>query len=262
MTIARMNYVARDRGRPRYYANDHSKDRVVIAANEVQLIDGRMQPTSLDTHGFELIHHVSGVTDFRDPVALGKQYRNEIQQLVIARTGAKHVSVSGPGIVRYSERSNLAGTLNNSMPARFAHVDISDSTAEQFAKRSAPEWDYSRCAAFNLWRVFTPPPQDVPLAVCDARTVSSDDLILSDAIFDEPDGSEWSFESLTVACNPAHQWYWFSDMTRDELIMFVTNDSDHSRPHSVPHCAFDCPLTAAAAAPRGSIEMRVTCYWD
>lgn len=256
-----MNYVAREPERPRYYANDHSRDTVAIDAHEVLIRDGRTSPPSLDVEGFELVTHNSAVSDFSDPFALGDQYRDEINALITARTGADHVVVSGHGVLRYSERSTLAGQLNNSMPARFAHIDISDKTAEQFAVRSAPDWQWSRVAAFNLWRVFTPAPQDVPLAICDARTVEPQDLIFADAIFDEPDGPEWSFEGLVVAPNPSHRWIWFSDMTRDELIIFVTNDSDASRPHSVPHCAFDSPLAAPDTAPRGSIEMRCTCYW-
>ena len=35
--------------------------------------------------------------------------------------------------------------------------------------------DFGRWALFNMWRSTTPPPQDHPLAVCDARTIRSDD---------------------------------------------------------------------------------------
>jgi hypothetical protein len=41
------------------------------------------------------------------------------------------------------------------------------------------------------------PPQDVPLALCDARTLA-DDLIEADAVFDEEGKPEWSFEGLVV----------------------------------------------------------------
>jgi hypothetical protein len=32
-------------------------------------------------------------------------------------------------------------------------------------------------AVYNVWRVLSPPPQDMPLAVCDARTVAREDLV-------------------------------------------------------------------------------------
>ena len=208
-----------------------------------------------------MLKHHTEISDFSDPFALGERYRNEIASVLRERVGADHIVVTGHGVLRYSERSDLAGTLNNSLPARFAHIDISDHSAAQFAERAAPDRAYARVAAFNLWRVFTPPPQDVPLAICDARTVTNDELILSDAIFDEPSAPAWSFESLTVAANPHHQWYWFSDMRLDELILFVTHDSDATRPHCVPHCAFDHPSIQSHWLARGSIEMRATCYW-
>ena len=50
-------------------------------------------------------------------------------------------------------------------------------------------------------------------------------------------------------------------MTRDEALIFVTNDSEPGRPHHVPHVAFDDPTCAKDTAPRGSIEVRAIAYW-
>jgi hypothetical protein len=148
------------------------------------------------------------------------------------------------------------------MPARFAHVDITDATAAAFAKNSAPAGKLiRRHAHFNVWRAFSAPPQDVPLAVCDARSVDPDDLIVADAIFDEAGKPEWSFEGWVVAHNPAHRWHWFSDMNRNEALVFKTNDSDPAYARCVPHVAFDDPNCAASAPARASIEMRAIAYW-
>jgi hypothetical protein len=96
--------------------------------------------------------------------------------------------------------------------------------------------------------------------VCDARTVAPHDLVAADAVFDQRDAPEWSFEALVVRHNAAHRWLYFSNMTRDEAIVFKTHDSDTSQPRQVPHSAFDeaCP---AGVAPRASIEMRAIAYW-
>jgi hypothetical protein len=170
--------------------------------------------------------------------------------------------VTAPGVLRFSEASTRAGSLNNSMPARFAHVDITDDTALAFGERTAPAGKrVARCAHYNVWRAISAPPQDVPLAVCDARTVAPADLIVADAIFDEVGKPEWSFESWLIAHNPAHRWHWFSDMTRDEVLIFKTNDSDPAAPHCVPHVAFDNQDCLASAPPRASIEMRAIAYW-
>ncbi len=259
--IADIAYSSRSVARPRYYANDHARDTVVIDARPMTMFDGR-SGTGLDVEGFTLVPHFSAVSDFtiRDEVAA--KHPDEIVALLNAQTGADVVIVTAPGILRFSEKSGLAGTLNNSMPARFAHVDVTTETANSFVARSQPDGrEIARFAQYNIWRAISEPPQDVPLAVCDARTVAAADLIVSDAIFDEPGQPEWSFDGWVVAHNPAHRWHWFPNMTRDEALIFKTHDSDLARARYVPHVAFDDPDCPAEAPPRASIEMRAIAYW-
>jgi hypothetical protein len=252
--VALIAYAARAPVRPRYYANDHSRDTVKIDLQTMALVDGRHEPPHLDVEGFALVDHP---VDPESPT-----YREAVAGLVKAQTGADHVVISAPGVKRFSERSAQAATGNNSMPARFAHVDISDATAANFSARSAPEGkSFRRAAHYNIWRVLSAPPQDVPLAVCDARSWAADDMILADAIFDEPDKPEWSFEGLVVGHNPAHRWVWFPGMTPEEALIFKTHDSDPDAPHCVPHVAFDNSACPADAPPRSSIEMRAIAYW-
>ena len=104
----------------------------------------------------------------------------------------------------------------NSMPARFVHVDISDATAEQFcASLDAREY-WPRAAAICLITTCgapSPLPAGHSLTVCDARSVAPTDLIYADAIFDEKDKPEWSFEGWVVA-QPTGIVVLFFDMTR------------------------------------------------
>ena len=118
-----------------------------------------------------------------------------------------------------------------------------------------------RFAHYNVWRVISEPPQDVPLTLCDARSLAPSDLSFADAVFDMP-GAEWSFEGLLVRHNPAHRWNYYSGMTRDEALVFKTNDSDPTAPHHIPHSAFDDPTCPPGTAPRASIEMRAVAYWS
>jgi len=146
------------------------------------------------------------------------------------------------------------------MPARFAHVDISDATALAFAQASLPAArNMRRYAHYNVWRAISGAPQDVPLAVADARSFAAGSLLCADAIFDEPGKPEWSFEGYLAAHDPAHRWYWFPDMTRDEALVFRTSDSLIGG--AVPHVAFDNPLAPKDCPPRVSIEMRAVAYW-
>ncbi|HWU04440.1 MAG TPA: CmcJ/NvfI family oxidoreductase, partial [Novosphingobium sp.] len=93
------------------------------------------------------------------------------------------------------------------------------------------------------------------------RSFGLQDLIVADAIFDEPDGREWSFEGLLVAHNPAHRWFYYPDMHTGEVIVFKSKDSDPQAARHIPHVAFNDPSAPADAPPRASIEMRATAYW-
>jgi hypothetical protein len=262
----RVNYTGPMAERPRYYANDHSRDVLALEERTIQVDDARQWASapSLEREGFALIKHSSAVEDFRDVPAVARTYPAEIERLVAELSGADRAVVTAPGVLRFSENSPDSGRLNNSLPARFIHIDISDPTAKAFADRSCPR-DASglirRFAHYNVWRVLSPPPQDVPLAVCDARSLAPEDLMEADAIFDVPGKPEWSFEGLVVRFNPRHRWSYFSNMTREEALVFKTNDSDPSQPHNVPHTAFNDPTCPAGVAPRASIEMRAIAYW-
>ncbi|HEY0746792.1 MAG TPA: CmcJ/NvfI family oxidoreductase [Steroidobacteraceae bacterium] len=262
MTLAAIAYAGRAVARPRYHSNDTSGDVLDIQPMQMDICDARGLKMTLDGAGFTLCAHCSAVADFTDRTAVEAIYRPEIVDLVGTVSGADLVLVNSPGVLRFSERSAMSGELDNSRPARFAHVDISDATAAAFAQRAAPEGRrVSRFVHYNIWRVISKPPQDVPLAVCDARSVTPADLIFADAVFNSPNRPEWSFEGIVVAHHPGHRWHWYSDMTRDEALVFKTNDSDLMRAHCVPHVAFDNPQAGPQAAPRASIEMRAIALW-
>jgi hypothetical protein len=261
-----INYAAPMSVRPRFYANDHSRDVLALDPRAVRVEDARaLEPApSLEREGIVLARHRSVVADFRNTAEVTASYPPEIERLVLGLSGADAVVVTGAGVLRFGERSPDCGRLNNSRPARFIHVDCSAATAAQFAERSRPKdraGRVRRFAHYNIWRTFSPPPQDVPLAVCDARTVESRDLVPADAVFDVSGQPEWSFEGLVVRFNPGHRWLYFSNMTRDEALVFKTSDSSPDEPRQVPHSAFNDPSCPADVPPRASIEMRATAYW-
>lgn len=255
-----INYSARTPARPRYFANDHSRDTVIVKARTMAAHDARTGGQGLDDAGFQLVAHKSAVKDFGDREAAAAIHCAEIAELVQAVTGADFVHCNAGPLMRFSERSGRAGSQDNSYPARFAHVDVSDATARQFAERSSQGRRYARAAHYNVWRALSPAPQDVPLALLDARSLSGNELILADAIFDSP-GGDWAFEGLVVAHDPGHRWCWYPDLSAEEPILFKTHDSRPDVASCVPHVAFDDPLCPADAVPRVSIEMRAIAYW-
>src|ERR1044071_1870801 len=162
-----INYIGAMRERPRFHANDHSRDVLTLEPHSVTITDARSlsEPPSLGREGIELVRHTSAVPDFRDKSAVLAVHRGEIERLVAELSGADRVVVASPGVLRFGERSPESGKLDNSLPARFIHVDVSNPTAAAFAERSRPSDSAARVrrfAHYNVWRVLTPPPQDVP----------------------------------------------------------------------------------------------------
>lgn len=251
--------------RPKFHANDTSRDVLNVIQRVVRIDDARRRakPPTLDEEGFCLVEHASAVRDFRDRAEIERVHVAEIRELLLSVTGADHVIVTGTGVLRFGERSRDSGALNNSRPARFVHVDVSDATAGVFYERSRPDNGRRvlRSAQYNVWRVMTPPPQDVPLAVCEAGSVSPGDFISADAVFDRDGTIAFEFEALLLRYNAKQRWMHFSNMRPDEVLVFKTHDTDPDAAHCVPHGAFDNPDCPDEAPPRASIEMRGTAYW-
>jgi hypothetical protein len=249
--------------RPKFHANDTRRDVLNVVPRAVPIEDARQraQPPSLDVEGFCLRRHTSQVRDFRDPGEIERVHVEEVRQLLLEASGADHVEVNPRGVHRFAEHSPESGAHHNSRPARFVHVDVSDVTAQQFYDRGRPGKPVRRAAQYNVWRVLTPPPQDVPLAVCDARSVTPGALIAADAVFDKDGAIAFSFEAWLLRHDPRQRWAYFSNMNPGEVLLFKTHDTDPGVAHCVPHGAFDDPGCPADADPRASIEMRGIAYW-
>lgn len=262
---AEVNYTGAMSTRPKFHANDHSLDHVTLDSRAVPIVDARtlIEPPSLAREGFGLFKCKTEVTEFRDAAQVMQVYPVEIQRFVQEVTGADGVAVMGNATLRFGERSSEAGSRDNSNAARLVHIDTSDVTAARFANTAVPKDSrpVRRIAQHNVWRTFSGPPQDVPLALCDARTVAAADLIAADANFDRQGQVEWSFEALLLRYNPAHRWYFFSDMTPDEVLVFKRHDTDLREPHWVAHSAFSDPRAAVDCIPRASVELRTVAYW-
>jgi len=210
------------------------------------------------------VGHKSAVSDFSDSEQVARVGLSEIERLMLDLSGADRVVVTPRAILRYGEQSPHAGKSDNSYPARFVHIDITDSTARQFVEASGIKNQgrgIRRHAYYNIWRALSAPPQDIPLAVVDARSVDTEDLVEADAVFDQSGSPEWSFASWLIRYNPAHRWSYFSNMLRDEALVFKTNETDPARPHAVPHSAFNDPSCPAGVPTRVSVEMRAAAYW-
>jgi hypothetical protein len=264
---ARINYTGQMNEKPRYHAMDPSRDVLVLDPRTVQICEAQREQARLDREGFQVVPHSCSVRDFLDNEELERMYYPEVCNLIREVTGARAAAVAATPFVRFGERSSKSGHLRNSRPARFVHIDYGDARGKALAEKmfgtlADRSWHYGRFVHYNIWRVLTPPPQDVPLAVCDASSLVRADLIEALAVFDFAGVPERTADSYVVRYNPAHRWRYFRDMTPDEALIFVTNESDPARPHHVPHTAFDDPNCPATAVPRSSIEIRVVAYFE
>jgi hypothetical protein len=268
---APVNYLGPMDERPKFHAQDHRRDNLRYDPHVVRIEDARRfaVPASLEREGLTLVRAATRVADFRDPEQVRQVYLPEVRRLVAEATGASRVEVLGAGgLVRYAERSPYFGTGMNTQPARFPHLDFTSSTApglveNVFGAERVPLKRGQRLVGYNIWRALSPAPQDVPLAVCDARTVSRTDLVPADGVYDEGDPSTWwELEAYLLRYNPQHRWLYFRDMQPDEVLVFRAYDNAPSWRAAVPHTAFDDPSCPPDAVPRMSVEARAFAVFD
>jgi hypothetical protein len=147
------------------------------------------------------------------------------------------------------------------MPSRQVHNDHTVNSAPRRVRdhlgADAEELLKHRFGIVNVWRPIRGPVEDSPLALCDARSFTDDDLIASDLVYAHVRG-----ETSRVAYNPAHRWYYFSKMQTDEVLFIRVHDSaNDGRARLSFHTSFDNPL-ALGAPPRESIEVRTLVFFS
>lgn len=268
MVRSTINYLGTMHARPVFYAQATERNNLVLEPHRVEIADARRltAPAELETRGFTLVPHVTRVLDFTDREESLPIYQKEIEELILGLTGTRKVFV-GNSVLRWSERAGDRSDFVNSYPARFVHVDYSRQSFAEFAERhlagneDAEAWLARRYVAYNVWRVTSPPPQDVPLAICDAGTVSPDDVTEGDAVIDAPGVPEFRFGSSLFHFRDIHQWFYYPDMRPDEALVFKAFDSDADRIQGCPHSGFDDPNCPDGVPPRSSVEIRAFAFF-
>jgi hypothetical protein len=255
-------------------------------AHRVKVRDARPIAThfTLDTHGFVLAPHRSAVADFFDSDEVDALYPAEVAEAVRTLTGATRVATLGwmvrtSGDLSRFERPAAGYTHKGGVqpPAGEAHVDTSPDRADRMARatygREFPgAKGYSRFIFSSFWRAFSEPPQDTPLAVCDARSVRPEEgttntMFIVDRLPDEatmlgPMPNEQSVPGAAIFhFNPAHRWWYFSNMTREEALLVKFHDSDRGKALRTPHTAFRDPSFPNPNT-RSSIEFRTLAYFE
>ncbi len=256
----------------RYVGDGKELNTGVFDQHAVRVGNARLshEPLTLQTCGFELARHVSAV-DFYDDAHAETAYAREIEPLLLKLTGADKAVLFGP---RRRHLTKSGGEVLQA--ASDVHVDYAAPDSRVIAQtllgeEGANGVPYRRFMAVNIWRALTPPPQDRPLAVCDARSVMTqsgtlnglmrvDSMPSPDEILTQQPDLEPSRNGFLFHFDPAHRWYYYPDMTADEVLLFKLYDSTETGPWRCPHVSFADP-TVTGAQPRESYEIRSFVYF-
>ena len=263
----------------------------------------REQP-SCAHNGFELLQvplDDNGI-DFFDHDTVVRHYYRECEQLVAASTRARayafdHNIRSAAG---KQARTRITGGQQVQDPLHMVHGDYTLHSAPQRLSHLARPpsgndtlgsllgqgeslvdpgeaqlvLEAGRFAIINVWRNIANTPVAVrPLALCDARSVAPQDLVVFEIHYQDRVG-----ENYFARFSPAHRWLYYSDMTRAEALLIKQWDSNGVLAQSngvqadadnvnAPctfsfHSAFDDPSSVPDAPDRWSIEVRCVVLYD
>jgi hypothetical protein len=254
---------------PRRPAPGVRPDFTTLPLTPVPVTIGDMRaaaPADLDAEGFALVAAPAGVRDFYDSDEVARVYPAEAAGLLRALTGCAATAMLNRPVIRVSGRAG-ARPAGTTFTGDFAHADFSAAAAEQMLLRTLPPDEAAerlrhRYAVYNIWRAFSGPPQDVPLALCDTRTVAPADKQYCEITMRNANGELVTWENITYLHSGLHRWWYCPDMTRDEAYVFRSFDSDPARAEQVPHSAFADRSCPADAPPRASIEIRMFAFYD
>ncbi|MES2898917.1 MAG: CmcJ/NvfI family oxidoreductase [Pseudomonadota bacterium] len=237
----------------------HAQPSSTYAAMPVTISDGRGKTgiPLLDREGFQLCHAPTGMTAFAERDIIERLYYPEMAELARSASGASRAIVFDHLVRRRAPGPPTAfGAREDQRPSAASRVHC-DFTPSSASRRLALEVErlglaqVERFALINLWRSTGLPVLDAPLAVCDSRTATPDDLVAADIVYPTRTG-----EIFEVLYNPAHAWTYFHAMQFDEVLLFKQYDSRDGVARYTPHAAFAHPGTPAGTPPRESIEIR------
>jgi len=214
---------------------------------------------ALERDGFRFVHHDTKVADFFDPDEVRRLYYPEMAALVQAESGAKRVVVFDHTLRTADDALREARKIREVVPR--VHNDYTEWSGPQRVRdllpQEADDLLRRRFAIIQVWRPIRHPVETFPLAICDARSLAPEDLIVSERRYPDRVG-----QTYAITYNPAHRWYWFPRMRRDEALVFKVFDSlKDGRARWTAHTAFADPTSPPAARPRESIEIRTLAFF-
>ncbi len=232
-------------------------------AHPVWIADARTmrEAPTIHSSGFVLWDAPTTIADFLDEEAVKDRYYAEAAELARRATGADHAYVFDHQVRRREAGRpalNFGRQANGKYPgaAGRIHNDYSENSGQARFQAVASDkripLPVGRFAIVNIWRSIGGPVVDTPLALCDARSISVKDLVVTDILFSGRKGEIYLLQHAR-----RHRWAYFPQMRKHEALVFKQYDSQVSGvARFTPHTAFDLPNIPHDAPLRESIEIR------
>jgi hypothetical protein len=263
---ASVNYLADDGGKPFTFTGGPGSTDIRTGGtpdpHTVTIHNGRLVPEGfvLEHNGFRFIDHDTRMRDFFDEDEIARVYYPEMEALIKRETGASRVVVFDHTLRTADDEMREAKKIREVV--RRVHNDYTEWSGPQrvcdLMGAEAEALLKKRFAIVQCWRPIRHPVETFPLALCDARSMTPDDFIISERRYPNRVG-----QTYAVKFNPGHQWYWFPLMRRDEALVFKVFDSEmNGGARWTAHTAFDDPTSRPGARPRESIEIRTLAFFD
>ncbi|RYP51128.1 hypothetical protein DL768_003475 [Monosporascus sp. mg162] len=237
----------------------------------VQDIRGREKEFTLATQGFEYREHaLPAVVDWQDKGEIEEIYvealKSFVQDLIPENVQRcemfdfrlRSAEASRSDIPLHPD---LSGTYKMP-PAMTVHVDQSPLGVLEWLRRQFGQEETNqivnkyRVRVINIWRPLVDVVEDLPLAMCDSRTVKPSDLVHSAHA-----SADNVRRTYLVKYNKDFRFYYLSRMTKNEVCAFTVFDSAEFGGDSIrtpPHAAFHLSNPwSPDRRPRESIEVRL-----
>ena len=182
-----------------------------------------------------------------------------MEALIKAESGARRVVVFDHTLRTADDELRESKKIREVV--RRVHNDYTEWSAPQRVRDLLPdeaeELLQRRFAIVQVWRPIRHPVETFPLAIADARTISDANMVISERRYPDRVG-----QTYAITYNPAHTWYWFPRMRREEAYVFKVFDSmKDGCARWTAHTAFEDPTTPPHAQPRESIEIRTMAFF-
>jgi hypothetical protein len=214
---------------------------------------------TLDREGFALRTAPTEAGNLYDEAVLRDIYYSETERLLRAETDAAKILIFDHTIRTAKPVARGVGLPRE--PVLRVHNDYTVKSGPQRVRDLLPAAEAEtrlqrRFAIINVWRPIVGPLQHQPLAFADAASLGPEDAIATDLIYPDRRG-----ETYSIAYNPAHRWFYFPLMLRDEVALIKTYDSDARVARFSAHTAFDDPTNQNPEILRESIEIRALVFY-